>query len=333
MATGKHFPFAQEGHKSVDRLHEASGARTGVHADAPTCHVTLLFKASAGRRAGSATAGALHSRSLQRIPHSASHPASTVQRVEGPINSTTADRRRVLFAGVKNLRDLGGYTTESGRTTRWRQMFRSDSPHNFTPGDLEVFDAMDIGVIYDLRRTSERDEDPGPRPCVHVELPSRPVFATDPVTLRIRDDGERWLFQDYCGMLDAAGPVFGRLFTEFSASDGPVMFHCMGGKDRTGMTAALLLSCLGVGRQTVLDDYGLTSRYSGPEHLPHVVDLFVAGGIAREAAIAMLGTPRWAMEGALDRLDSTYGGIESYLLGPAGMDQATLESLRDRFLG
>jgi hypothetical protein len=82
-----------------------------------------------------------------------------------------------------------------------------------------------------------------------------------------------------------------------------------------------------------LDDYELTSRYSGPERIPHVVDLFVAGGIAPEAAIAMLSTPRWAMEGALDRLDSTYGGIESYLLGPGGMDRRTLKSLLGRLLG
>jgi len=252
--------------------------------------------------------------------------------VEDPVESPTLDRRRALFSGVKNLRDLGGYRTESGRTMRWRQVFRSDSPHNFTPNDLEIFDAMDIRVVYDLRRTAEREEDPGPRPCVHVELPSHPVFATDPDTLRNRDHGERWLFEDYCGMLDVAGPVFGRLFEEFAESDGPVMFHCMGGKDRTGITAALLLSCLGVDRQTVLDDYELTSRYSGPEHIPHVVDLFVAGGIAREAAVAMLSTPRWAMEGALNRLDSVYGGIESYLRARAGLDQGSLDSLRVRLL-
>jgi protein-tyrosine phosphatase len=262
-----------------------------------------------------------------------SHTGGTLQSVEESIESTSTNPRRVLFSGVKNLRDLGGYRTESGSTTGWRRVFRSDSPHNFTPGDLEIFDVMGIHVIYDLRRTAEREEDPGPRPCIHVELPSRPVFATDPGTLRNREDGERWLFEDYCGMLDVAGSVFGRLFTEFAESDGPVMFHCMGGKDRTGMTAALLLSYLGVDRQSVLDDYELTSRYSGPERIPHVVDLFVAGGIAPEAAIAMLGTPRWAMEGALDRLDSTYGGIESYLLGPGGMDQGTLESLLGRLLG
>jgi protein-tyrosine phosphatase len=158
------------------------------------------------------------------------------------------------------------------------------------------------------------------------------VFATDPSTLKNRDDGERWLFEDYCGMLEFAGPVFGRLFTEFAESDGPVMFHCMGGKDRTGMTAALLLSCLGVDRQIVLDDYELTSHFSGPERIPDVVVLFVAGGISQDAAIGMLSTPRWAMEGALDRLDSDYGGIDSYLRGPGRMDQGTLESLRDRLL-
>ena len=99
------------------------------------------------------------------------------------------------------------------------------------------------------------------------------------------------------------------------------------------MAAALLLSCLGVDRESVLDDYQLTSRYSGPDQIPHVVDLFVSEGIAREAAIGILSTPRWAMENALDRLDSTYGGIEAYLCGLGGMDQRTIESLRSRLLG
>ena len=240
--------------------------------------------------------------------------------------------RRLPFVGVNNFRDLGGYRTETGAVTLWGRVFRSDSPHNFTAADLEAFDALDISVIYDLRRDAERDEDPGPRPCVHQELPSKPVFATDVNTLRDRTDGERWLFEDYCGMLEVAGPVFGELFSQFADREGPMMFHCMGGKDRTGMTAALLLSCLGVDRETVLDDYELTSRYSGPDQIPHVVDLFVTGGIAREAAIGILSTPRWAMQNALDRLDSSYGGIEAYLCGLGGMNQRTIESLRARLL-
>ena len=99
------------------------------------------------------------------------------------------------------------------------------------------------------------------------------------------------------------------------------------------MAAALLLICLGVDRESVLDDYQLTSRYSGPDQIPHVVDLFVSEGIAREAAIGILSTPRWAMKNALGRVDSTYGGIEAYLRGLGGMDQKTIESLRSRLTG
>ena len=51
-----------------------------------------------------------------------------------------------------------------------------------------------------------------------------------------------------------------------------------------------------------------------------------------EAAVGILSTPRWAMENALDRLDSAYGGIETYLCGLGGMDQRTIESLRSRLL-
>lgn len=257
----------------------------------------------------------------------------TEQPHEAVDSGAESGDRRLRFEGVKNFRDLGGYRTESGAATHWGRVYRSDSPHNFTAADLEVFDAVDIRVIYDLRRDAERAADPGPRPCVHRELPSGPVVATAVNTLRDRGEGERWLFGDYCRMLEVAGPVFGDLFSRFADCEGPVMFHCMGGKDRTGMTAALLLSCLGVDRATVLDDYELTSRYSGPDELPHVVDLFVSGGIGREAAIGILSTPRWAMENALDRLDSTYGGIEAYLRGPGGMDQRTIESLRSRLLG
>jgi protein-tyrosine phosphatase len=262
-----------------------------------------------------------------------SHSGTTLRTVQEAIDSAAEiAQRRLPFVGVNNFRDLGGYSTESGAVTGWGRVFRSDSPHNFTAADLEVFDALGIRVIFDLRRDAECHADPGPRPCVHRELPSGPVFATDVNTLRDRSDGERWLFEDYCRMLEVAGPVFGDLFSQFADCEGPMMFHCMGGKDRTGMTAALLLTCLGVDRETVLDDYELTSRYSGPDRIPHVVDMFVSGGIAPEAAIGILSTPRWAMENALDRLDSTYGGVQTYLRGLGGMDQRTIEYLRSRLL-
>ena len=40
----------------------------------------------------------------------------------------------------------------------------------------------------------------------------------------------------------------------------PLLFHCSAGKDRTGIAAALLLSALGVDKETVMQDYLLSAN-------------------------------------------------------------------------
>jgi protein-tyrosine phosphatase len=238
-------------------------------------------------------------------------------------------QRRIEFAGLWNFRDLGGYPTLDGRATRWGRVFRSDSLHYLSSEDLGTFDALGVRVIYDLRRARELEAFPGPRPVVHLELPSRTVPDTDPAMLLERIDGERWLFEDYRGMLENGGRVFGDLFTRLAdRARLPSVFHCFGGKDRTGLTAALLLSALGVERETILDDYELTNSYRGADQLPNVVEDFVALGIARPAAQGMLSAPRWAMAQVLELLDTEYSGIESYLRERCGLSHETLLGLR-----
>src|SRR5262249_21326846 len=117
------------------------------------------------------------------------------------------------------------------------------------------------------------------------------------------------------------------------ASDGlPAAFHCHGGKDRTGVVAALLLDALGVDRDVVLDDYELTARYRRREHQESTFGRLLASGMSPEAAAGVLSSPRWAMARALDELDDRQGGIEASLTGPAGMAAADLQALRARLV-
>ena len=237
--------------------------------------------------------------------------------------------RWVRFVGCLNFRDLGGYPTATGTTTRWGQVFRSDSLHHLADGDLEVFDALGVEAVYDLRRRGEVDQHPGPRHHIHLELPSRDLALTDPAMLRTASDGERWLREDYFGMLEGGGPVFARLFAGIARADGPIVFHCWSGKDRAGTTATLLLTALGVDRDIVLDDYELTSRCRTGRHTPDVVDFFVGSGISRPAAEALLGTARQAMADALQHLDTVFGGADAYL-SAAGLAPDDLHALRHR---
>jgi protein-tyrosine phosphatase len=235
----------------------------------------------------------------------------------------------VGFEGCLNFRDIGGYPTAGGGTTRWGQVYRSDSLHYFVSGDLEVFERLAVRTVYDLRRDDERADAPGPLDCVHLAVPSKRVEASDMDDLRSRTDGERWLLDDYVGMLRDGPSVWGRLFADLAEGElTPAVFHCFSGKDRTGMAAALLLTALEVGRATVLDDYELTGQYRAGDDIAHTVDFFVGLGMTRAAAEGILSAPRWAMAEALDHLDQEYGGINEYLLGPCGLSAARLDNLR-----
>jgi protein-tyrosine phosphatase len=238
--------------------------------------------------------------------------------------------RRIPFAGALNFRDIGGYSTSGAGQTRAGAVYRSDSLHYLTPDDLPAFDALGIRAIYDLRRADELRQRPGPREHFHLELPNRnPVGEARYAQLRTRLDGEQWLLADYLGMLAGAAPVFGDIFSRLADSGRlPAVIHCLGGKDRTGLTIALLLTALGAEREVVLDDYQLTNECRGVAHIPDVVEFFVESGIARAAAEGILSAPGWTMAKALESLDETYAGIERYLLGPCGMSRPALNALK-----
>jgi protein-tyrosine phosphatase len=257
------------------------------------------------------------------------HYVSVAPHGEG--GAVVAAERRVPFEGVTNFRDLGGYPTTDGRRTRWGLVFRSDALHRFTSEDRRLYEVLGLHAVYDLRGDEERDLHPNPFPSVEISLLSRPADASPPDRSDREDAvaGEQMLRDMYGGLLAHAGPTFGRLLGGLAEPDAlPAVIHCTGGKDRTGMTAALLLELLGVPRQQVLDDYELTSQYRLREHQTESYEGMLAAGMAPEAAAAVLGCPRWAMAGALKELDDTYGGINAYLTGPAGLDPATLERLR-----
>jgi protein-tyrosine phosphatase len=183
--------------------------------------------------------------------------------------------RLLPFAGVLNFRDIGGYPIAAGGLTRWQAVYRSDSLHYLTAGDLAAFDALGVKAVYDLRRPGELARFPGPRG--HANLASGDLAEWPAGSLRTRRGGEEWLAADYLSMLPRAAPAFGGLFTHLAA-DGqlPAVVHCLAGKDRTGMAIALLLTALGVDRATVLDDYELTSRYHA-SRVPEVVEARQAG--------------------------------------------------------
>lgn len=241
--------------------------------------------------------------------------------------------RRVPFEGVQNFRDLGGFRTRHGGRTRWGRVFRADALHKLTAADLHALERLELRAVYDLRGEAEREEHPNPVDSVHLSIVGRAPdddTALDRSLLDAAADGERMLRDLYVGACTHSAEPLGRLLTALGEPDGtPAVFHCHGGKDRTGIAAALLLLALGVDREAVLDDYEATRRYRLLDHQQDSLANLLASGMAPEAAAGVLGTPRWAMAEAIDALEVDHGGIDAYLTGTAGMTAAALARLRE----
>ncbi len=111
----------------------------------------------------------------------------------------------------------------------------------------------------------------------------------------------------------------------------PALFHCTGGKDRTGWAAAALLSLLGVPEDVIMDDFLRSNDYLIPAHRK-MIDAFTEAGGEPAIMKAILGVKAEYLKAAFDEMKSNYGMIENYFLKALEIDAAGQKTLRDRFL-
>ncbi|MEM7541088.1 MAG: tyrosine-protein phosphatase [Pseudomonadota bacterium] len=179
------------------------------------------------------------------------------------------DERRVLFDGTMNCRDLGGLPIEGGGITAKGRVYRSGRLSNLMQSDLERFVALGLKQISDLRLPFEREKYPDslPHGCDAEEyqfgyLPERADAMIEAINQgQISPDGIlATMREQYADMAIGHPEIHAQLFRALIKDDStPALFHCSGGKDRTGVAAALLQRIAGVGREIVIADYLVTN--------------------------------------------------------------------------
>lgn len=237
--------------------------------------------------------------------------------------------RTLPLTGCGNFRDIGGYETADGRKTRWRLVFRSDSLHQLTHEDLEALETEGIALTtgFDLRTHVEIETSGiGPlyeRGTRHLHTPFVPDVS----------DGSR----DYSELAGGLGELYGQMFPKADAcvatffhtlaetDSYPLVFYCSAGKDRTGMTTALLLRTLGVSDEQIAADYHLTETLTF-DRLTERLRL-----ADRQFPEHILRAQPETILGFLSAIDAEFGSVEDYL-DSRGVTNETLERVREHLL-
>lgn len=235
---------------------------------------------------------------------------------------------------VMNFRDVGGTALPGGRCVRPHVVFRSGNFDATTPEDSAAL-AGEFGLktYFDLRAPTEGQGAKGPAGLSKAGVQWRPLpmdSHDDPMLQVKRPTKEQWA-AFYVRSFERHSAVYVQLLTQIAAATSPVVYGCTLGKDRTGMSTALLLALLGASDDAISRDYLLTN---GPlqAHAEQMRERYESWGLTTEDYLVGYATvyPE-VLAQFLAHLRKTYGSVDKALLSK-GLTQESLTALRKRLL-
>lgn len=187
-----------------------------------------------------------------------------------------------------------------------------------------------VRTVFDLRSPKEREEFATPDlGAWGVQQVSVAVFDSDASPVGLADT-----FPDYATVyrrfLDTGAEAYRVLVETLAASEGGFLFHCAVGKDRTGVAAALLLSLVGVERETIVTDYAQSAELLRPM-LPMWQEGMAKRGLAASRAKELMASEPEDMRSLLQYVDDRWQSAEGYLRW-IGVGSTSLYATRARLL-
>ncbi|MCP2670971.1 tyrosine-protein phosphatase [Maricaulaceae bacterium EIL42A08] len=248
------------------------------------------------------------------------------------------------LAGIHNFRRFDGYEGEGGRKIA-PGLYRSGQFSRATDDDKAFLEELGISVVADLRRPSERANEPshwpevagvtviesdhaGPAEAPHITFLREADLTFDTIrefmTATYKrlpfDEGNQHVFREGIKALAERG------------EDEAFVVHCAAGKDRTGIFCALVLSEAGVDHDAVVEDYLMTNTAVDFDRVAASMRGRLEEKYGRvfrpEELKAFLGIDKTYLDAAW----AVMGDPRQYLRDTLGIDETTLQRMRERLL-
>ena len=218
---------------------------------------------------------------------------------------------------IENMRDLGGYKSNSGKTVKEGKLIRSNLPVSLKNEEIEIIKKINISNIIDLRSKEEYKIKPS-------IFENNNFFKVYHIEINIGKNipvNQRMVSISYIEILKSYEKIK-EIFDILNKSDGAIFF-CNAGKDRTGVISAIILKLLGVEENKIIDDYILTDKYMHKK-----LEEYANGS---EEILNIITPKKEYMEEVFRWFNKEYKSIENYMKS-IGITDEMINNIRNKYL-
>lgn len=275
--------------------------------------------------------------------------------------SYTIGERTLPVEGMNNLRDMGGYQAEGGKTVKWGMLYRSDHIYNATDAGVAYLKKLNINTIIDYR--SDEEISKYPNKTIDEEIK---IYQLDPVAHaaelsaqftsskenedinlinKIIEQKEKGALVNQADVVleqyrtfankENSKEAFGQMLVATASPDAPaVIQHCRGGKDRTGFGAMLVLGILGVKKEDLVKDYMLTEKNRQERNRVKMEGYkkLTDDKVVLDHLYSFIDTRSEFIAISIDTITEKYGSIEKYVIEELGITRAMIDAMKAIYL-
>lgn len=239
--------------------------------------------------------------------------------------------RLVHVQGAVNFRDLGGYATKDGRTVKWGKLYRSADISHLSDTDLDTLKQRRILTVVDFRGTRESQAAPDkllPQ-TDYILCPAGSDSLPDMKRMARMMATDSFLFSMY-GSTEHLSARYRPFFQKLIAlpEDQALLFHCTGGRDRTGIGAALLLYALGVPKEKIYEDFTASNVYLQSMMSRWTKPMAQAAQVDESVVRERMRLRPELLEATFNAIQKDYGTVERFYEQALGIGPEELKKLK-----
>lgn len=272
--------------------------------------------------------------------------------------------------GVSNARQLGGYINTNGKKIKQNVLLRTGNLAHITEGGIKALqEKYKVSDIIDLRYDRELNPntiDKEIEGINHHNVPmsasketAEKVFSQNPELYAQMQELQRnagkpggsialSIFQAEVGVISVQKHIeyfeseeaigyYRDVFDIFlnKPEDSAILFHCAGGKDRTGMISMLMLAALDFDKDIMMQDYMMSNvanaakieetRIAAEEKIKNDPELLYNVMFTAEVYEEV-------METNIDDLTKQYGSVKNFLREKVGLTDDDFAKLQQLYL-